>query len=198
MEAGYRVAAGPFEVDLASFFSHYTDVRTSEPGVPEIEFRADGPVVHVPVQFANLLRADATGVEVSAHWDVTTAWQLRGGVTTFHLAPHPDPASRDDVMAVYDGDAPQLQWLVRSLLRIGRTECDLLVTHAGRLTNLAVPAYTRVDVRMERPLWGGMSAAIVGENLSNRLHLEYAPSDTLQMATEVPRSVSVQLRWKSR
>jgi iron complex outermembrane receptor protein len=197
-DAGYRLAAGPFEIDVASFFSRYSDVRTSEPGTPRIEARAEGPVVHVPVQFANLLRARATGVELSAQWDVTSAWQIRGGFTTFHLAPHPDPASRDEAMAVYDGDAPRLQWLVRSLLRIGATECDLLVAHAGALTNLAVPAYTRVDLRVERPLGRGVSAAIVGRNLSDRAHLEYAPSGILQIATEVPRSLSFQLRWRTR
>ena len=74
-----------------------------------------------------------------------------------------------------------------------RTEVDATLFHIGTLTNLAVPAYTRADARVEVTLTKRLSAVAAGTNLFRSTHAEY--TSNVLVATRVPRSVNVQLVW---
>jgi iron complex outermembrane receptor protein len=198
-EAGYRVGAGPVQIDVAGFVAQYDGLRTTEPQTPQLAIEGGTPVLLVPVQFGNLLSANTTGVETSARWQATTAWRLEGNYSFLRLTPHPDPASRDPTAATFDGDAPQHQWQVRSLFTLGgRADLDLAVMHVGELVDLGVPAYTRVDARIEWRLGGDLSAILAGQNLTDRSHAEFTSPPVQALATEMPRSVSIGLAWRHR
>jgi hypothetical protein len=133
-------------------------------------------------------------VEISAHVSPVPSWRTDASYSTFHLTPHPSASSRDPNAAAFDGNAPAHQWQVHSRLGLGaRTEVDATLFHVGTLTNLAVPAYTRADARVEVIVTRRLSAVAAGANLFRSTHAEYASN--VLVATRVPRSVSVQLVW---
>ena len=77
---------------------------------------------------------------------------------------------------------------------MGRRILDRTVFHAGPLTGIAVPAYTRADLRIEVLLSGHLSLSAVGKNLFAAAHAEYESAQVV--ATRIPRSANLQLVWK--
>ena len=148
------------------------------------------------VQFGNLLQADTRGLEVASHWSPIAAWQLDASYTFFRLFPHPG-TSVDPASAAYDGNAPRHQWQLHSGFPIGRRGMlDAIVLHVGMLEQTQVAAYTRADVRGEWRVTESLSAIVVGQNLLDAAHREFSGRITFLTATQIPRSVSVRLRWK--
>jgi len=196
---GYRFSTAALQFDVAAFFSRYDDLRTSEPGVPQIAFGSTGPVVVVPVQFQNFMRADTSGVEVSGRWQATSSWRVDGGVTTFHVASRTNPVSADPTSSGFDANAPAAQWQLHSQGTVGRKfDIDLFLLHVQALAQLGVPAYTRADARLGWPLTRTLTLAVSGQNLFDRSHLEFGTGPVQLVATEVPRSASVALTWRLR
>jgi hypothetical protein len=74
-------------------------------------------------------------------------------------------------------------------------QLDALLFHAGALRGLGVPAYTRADMRAEVGLTRQLSASLVGQNLLDPRHAEYAGEGAIVRATQIPRSLIVQLLW---
>ena len=160
-EAGYRAEIGTVaSVDVTVFRASYHNLKTSEPLAPRIELTPAPRHLFIPVQFANLLAATTSGVEIAAHWTPVVALRLDGGFSTFRLTPHLSPASRDATAASFDGKAPRAQWYARSATAISpRVRLDATLFHAGALPKLGVPGYTRLDAQLEmsvtRPDVGG-------------------------------------------
>jgi iron complex outermembrane receptor protein len=196
IEAGYRLQIGALaSVDLTTFRGRYAGLPTHEP-LPPVFVGAPGPPhLFAGARVENRLQADTAGVEIAARLTPTPAWRLDGSYSTFRLTPRLDAGSQDAAAGVYDGDAPARQWQAHSGLDLGpRTQLDATVFHVGPLTNLAVPAYTRADVRVEVVLTGHFTVSVVGKNLFAATHGEYASS--LVVATRVPRSANIQLVWR--
>jgi iron complex outermembrane receptor protein len=199
-EAGYRVEIGSAaSVDVTAFRGSYDKLKTSEPLAPRMELVPGPAHLFIPVQFGNLLQATTSGVEISARVAPFSWWRLEGGYSTFRLTPHVLPTSRDTVAASFDGNAPRAQWQLRSGFAIGpRVQLDALVFHTGALATMGVAAYTRADARLEVPLTRGVSVSVVGQNLVDPAHAEYAGKGAIVTPTLVPRSARVQLTWQYR
>jgi outer membrane receptor protein involved in Fe transport len=113
-EIGYRLSLGSAATfDAAAFTARYDGLRTSEPLTPQFE-TTPSPHIVTPMQFANLLDATTSGVEIVAQWQPVRVWRLEGSYTAFHLTPRVDPASLDLAAASADGRTPTQQWRVRS------------------------------------------------------------------------------------
>jgi len=195
-EVGYRLALGSAaSFDVAAFSAHYDGLRTNEPLPPAFELT---PVPHIlaAVEFQNLLRADASGVEVATQWQAMPGWRLEGNYSAFHLTPHLDPSSHDTSATNTDGRAPSQQWRLRSAWTLGHgVTADASIWGVGAMHIAPVPAYTRTDMRLEWPLASGLSLDAVGQNLFGHEHLEFNSADTSVQSTLVARSVSVRVRW---
>jgi iron complex outermembrane recepter protein len=197
-EAGYRLELGALaSVDVTAFVATYDKLKTSEPLAPRMEPAPGPPHLFIPVQFGNLLEATTRGIEITARWNPASWWRLEGGYSTFHLTPHLSPASRDVAAASFDGNAPAAQWQARSTFFLPhRVEVNAMVFHAGKLARLDVAAYTRADARLEVPLTPRLSVALVGQNLFDDLHAEYAGAGAIVTPTLIPRNASVSLVWR--
>jgi iron complex outermembrane receptor protein len=196
-EGGYRLEIGAAaSVDVTTFVTSYDNLKTGEPLTPRMETEPGPPLLFIPIQFGNLLEATTRGVEIAGRWTPVHWWRLEGGYSTFHLTPHLSPESGDSVSASYDGDAPGVQWQARSAVSVtSRLQLDALLFHAGALRGLEVPAYTRADVRAEVHLTRQVSAVFVAQNMFDPRHVEFASIGGFVAATQIPRSVKVQLRW---
>jgi len=197
-ETGYRLEIGPVaSVDVTAFVASYDNLKTSEALAPRMEFTPGPAHLFIPVQFGNQLQATAYGVEIAARWTPASWWRLEGGYSTFHLTPHLAPASRDTTAASFDGNAPGAQWQARSAFSLApRVELDAMLFHAGALKQLGIEAYTRADVRMEVALTRQLSASVVGQNLFDPRHAEYAGNGAIVTPTQIPRSAHAQLRFR--
>ena len=144
----------------------------------------------------NLQTARASGVEFNARWTPLPRWEMETSYSGLRLTVAPDPASLDALAATVDGDAPQHQWHARTsiALRPG-VGVGASIWHVGRLHRLAVAAYTCVDAHAALRLHRRMNAVLVGQNLSNGNHVEFA-SQAIYLTSRLPRSARLDLRWE--
>jgi iron complex outermembrane recepter protein len=196
VEAGYRVdLRGSASVDVTAFRGRYTGLPTFEPLAPAFETTPAPPHLFIGARQENRLRADTAGIEIAAHVMPMPIWRVDGSYSTFHLTPHPDAGSADAAAAIFDGNAPARQWLVRSSVTLSpRIDLGGTLFHSSSLPNLAVPGYTRADARLTVTLTAQLSAIVVGTNLLASDHAEFM--STIVAATRVPRSVNLQLVWR--
>ena len=198
VEAGYRVdIASVATVGVTGFHGRYKNLSTFEPQDPVLTMSPEGPYLAVLAPAGNLLAANTRGLEIDAHWTPVPRWRLDASYTAFRFTPRLDPTSRDTGAAQYDANASGAQWQVHSGLTLGqRTELDLTVIRVGRLTRLAVPAYTRLDARVSVPLGRRLTASLIGQNLLDDLHVEFGDVKPTITQTMVRRSARVQLAWR--
>ncbi len=197
IESGYRAEVGDFTLDVAAFSSRYGRLKTTEPQEPYLFMTSAGPIVVAPRTFANLMHADARGIELSGDWRPVPFWRLDGGYTAFHLAPHLDAGSQDPGTAAYAGGAPLHQWQARSWIALpARMQVDALVLHVGAISGVTTPAYTRADLRVEFAATRQLSLVAVGQNLIDPSHVEFSAVGAQVIATRQPRAGRVQLLWK--
>ena len=197
LESGYRAEVGDFTLDVAAFSSKYNTLKTTEPLEPYLSMTSAGPIVVAPRTFANLMHADARGIELSGDWRPVPFWRLDGGYTAFHLTPHLDADSQDPGTAAYAGGAPVQQWRARSWIALpARMQVDALLLHVGAISGATIPAYTRADLRVEFAATPQLSLVAVGQNLIGSSHVEFSGVGAQVIATRQPRAGRVQLVWK--
>jgi iron complex outermembrane receptor protein len=197
VEGGYRVQIGPTAaVDVTVFRGSYDRLLTVEPIAPAFKLSPE-PHVLVPIQYANLLSAKTSGVEIAAHWMPVSWWHLDGSYSGFHVTSHADATSQDPGAATFDANAPQHQWqLHTSFWPMPRTQFDASLYHVGALRQLGGQAYTRADARVEFRISDRLSAIATGHNLFDPAHAEYPVPGAPMITTAVPRSGTVGLSWK--
>jgi iron complex outermembrane recepter protein len=198
-EAGYRLEIGTdASIDVTGFVGRYDHLRTQEVAAPIVQF-VPSPEILVTTQFGNQLAATTRGLEVAGHWAPVPFWRLDGSYTAFHLTPQLAATSQDPASAQADGSTPRTQWQVRStLLPRARATLNIAIFHVGPLEQLKVAAYTRTDISAEWRFNNRLSAMAIGQNLFDSAHAEFATASSLLLATEVPRSASLRLRWTFR
>ena len=197
VETGYRAQFGDFTLDAAAFTSTYARLRTTEPQQPYVSMTPAGPAAVKPLMFGNRMHADARGLELSADWQPVPFWRLEAGYAALDLTPHLDADSRDPGTAAYDGSAPRQQWQARSWIALPTNiQVDVLILHAGAISGIKVPAYTRADLRVEFAATRQLSLVAVGQNLLDASHVEFAGVGVQVLATRQPRAGRVQLGWR--
>jgi iron complex outermembrane receptor protein len=197
-EAGYRIDVGSSaSVDVSVFRGQYRGLATAEPQTPVFETTPGPPHLFIGHRLDNMLDAETRGVEVEAHWAPIDAWRLDAAYSGFHVTPRPQASSQDPAAASLDGNAPTHQWQLHSSVWISpRLELDGGVFRVGRLRELEVPAYTRVDARAEVKIARPLALVAIGQNLINRAHAEFNDGNTGVTATRIPRSATLKLEWR--
>lgn len=195
-EAGYRLEIGTAaSIDITGFGGRYDHLETQEPLSTVIQF-VPSPQVLVTTQFGNQLKATTRGLEVAGRWTPIPAWRLDGSYTALQVTPQLAAASGDPAAANEDGSAPRMQWQLRSTFSPGsRATLDAAIFHVGPLEQLQVDAYTRADISAEWRFTSRVSAMAIGQNVFNAAHAEFTSAGSLLLATQVPRSASLRLRW---
>jgi iron complex outermembrane recepter protein len=198
LEAGYRLdVAAAATISVSGFYGRYQHLATTEPSNPVVMFDANGPYVSVEGRFASLLAANSAGLELDARWTPKPWWRLDASYTAFRFTPRPHPSSQDMSARSYDGDASRSQWQVHSGLTLRqRAEVDVALYRVGALRQLGVPAYTRADARVDVPLTPRLTASLIGQNLLDSVHAEFAESQPTLIHTMLRRSARVQIAWR--
>jgi iron complex outermembrane receptor protein len=197
LEGGHRIRLGTTTaIETTVFSGSYDDMQTSEPLQPSVELTPAPAHVLAGVVLQNLNTARVSGIELNTRWNPLPSWELETSYSRLFLKATPDPASLDALASLVDGSAPKHQWQARTAVSLRRgVEVGASIWRVGKLANLAVPAYTRVDARAEFRLNSRLTAAAIGQNLSNRQHFEFA-SPAIFLTSRVPRSARLDLRWE--
>jgi outer membrane receptor protein involved in Fe transport len=195
-EAGYRLEIGSTaSVDVTGFMGRYEHLRASEPSAPVVQL-LPSPHISVTSQLGSQLSARTRGLEVAGQWAPVPAWRLDGSFTAFRVTPHRWGTRRDLDADVEDGNAPRAQWHIRSAWSAGtRATVDVALFHAGPIEQIHVGAYTRTDTSVEWRFTNRLSVMAIGQNLFDARHEEFATAASLLLATGIPRSVNLRLRW---
>jgi iron complex outermembrane receptor protein len=198
-EAGYRLEIGTAaSIDITGFAGRYEHLQTEELTAPIVQF-VPSPQIQATSQFGNQLAATTRGLEIAGYWTPVPVWRLDGSYTAFHVTPQLAAASTDPIAAQTDASAPRTQWQLRSALSpFPRATFNVAIYHVGPLEQMHVDAYTRADISAEWRFTSRLSAMAIGQNLLTPAHAEFATSGSLLLATQVPRSVNLRLRWTFR
>jgi outer membrane receptor protein involved in Fe transport len=153
----------------------------------------------IPVTSFSGRDAIARGGEITVHYDLTRGWRLLGSysaaIQKSHLRPGSDPATTLDE----DNSYPKHMAQFRSSWDLGRRwMLDAEVFKTGALQQagrVVLPAFTRVDFRVERKLGERSGIYVNGQNLLRPSQQEFFGS-TLYPAGRIGRSIAVGLRWE--
>jgi outer membrane receptor protein involved in Fe transport len=198
-EAGYRLEIGSAaSVDVTGFVGSYDHLATTETSAPVVQF-VPSPRILVASQVGNQLGAATRGLEIAGQWTLAPTWRLEASYTAFHVTPHLAAASQDLTAATTDATAPRAQWRLASVFSpAARATVNVAIFHVGALEELQVAAYTRADINGEWRFNSRLSLMAIGQNLLDKAHAELAGTGSLLMATQVPRSASLRMRWAFR
>ncbi|HXZ12721.1 MAG TPA: TonB-dependent receptor [Candidatus Sulfotelmatobacter sp.] len=204
-EFGYRTTfSDRFSLDLAAYFNDYDGLQTTEPGTPFPE--ASPPPAHIvqPFMYENLMYGETHGLEIAANWKAANRWTISPGYAFEQLHMHTDPTSQDTQTAIFiEGAAPRQSAQLRSHLAlpagiawdasayfVGR------LIHQGPLSNVAIPAYTRVDTGLTWKIREGFSFSVFGQNLAKDHHFEFEDINGALQNGQIKRSAYAQFRWQ--
>ena len=197
-ELGYRsyIKSRGF-VSIAGFYNRYDNLLSVEnrPAAPE----PSPPPLHLvlPLYLRNGIDAQSSGFEIASLWDVRRWWRLSGSYSFMHLDAKRQPTSNDaSTVGQLEGDSPRHKVVLRLLFNLPRQlDLDLTYRYVSALPgrDQLVPAYSTGDVRMARRLSREFELSVVGQNLFQPHHAEYAGDPGGLVG--IRRSVYLKLMW---
>lgn len=192
-EAGYRVQPDPrLSFDTAVFYNDYQDLRTLEFVKP-----SQVPPAYVAAQTAaNRMHGETYGVELASAWQPYEWWHFRASYTFLQVQLHRESASTFRGNEDIEGQSPQHQFSVRSGVDLFQNwGLDAGLRYVDALSTLHVPSYFSLDARLSwRPI-KNFEAAVVGQNLLDDHHPEFAPTTIRSLRVEAERTVFGKLTW---
>ena len=199
-EAGYRVEIGTAaSIDVTGFVGRYDHLRTQEPSAPVVQF-----VPSPRILGCDAVRQPAGGDDQGAR----SRGPLGAGLG---LAPRRQLHDLPSHAAPGRGKPGSVGRVRRTAARPSAMAAALGAVPGQLARPSASPS--SMSVRSSSSRWpptraptsarnggstSGLSAMVIGQNLFDAAHAEFGGAGTLLLATQVPRSVSLQLRWTSR
>lgn len=192
-EAGYRVRPTErVQADLAVFHNQHYDLMTVEPGTP---FMEAGRLI-MPQNFRNLARATTHGLELSTSWKPDDQWQIKMGYSWLKMHIQLEPGSKDTSVMPGEGESPQHQFQFHVFHSpLANVDLGASLYHVDCLPAMALPAYTRLDLRGAWRPRKDLELSLTGRNLLDRRHPEFINAGGPR-STEVPRSVFAAATWR--
>ena len=183
--------------DLATFYNHYTNRHTNEPGTPFFEDSPAPRHLVVPDYTASNISGETHGLELLARARPTHIWELSASYTLFEIHLHQSAASLDfDTAPESEGSSPTQEFQIHSLLNLPhKLEFDSAVFHVGRLVGPGIKAYTRLDLRLGWRPTPAFELSGGGRNLLQAQHYEFGSGELVQ-AEPVGRSAYLKANWR--
>jgi iron complex outermembrane receptor protein len=190
-ELGYRVqATSNLSLDLATFYNHYSNLRTAEPGTPFVEGSPAPTDIVIPFVAGNKMSGGTYGLELFADWKVIPKWRLTGSYSYLQMDIHKNLDSQDPTPDNPNGSSPRHQWYLRSSVDLPKHfDLDTTLRFVDHLPSLNLPSYYSLDAHLGwRPV-RNLELSIGGRNLLDNRHLEFLPDFVNTSPTVVKRSI---------
>ncbi|MFQ5478634.1 MAG: TonB-dependent receptor plug domain-containing protein [Candidatus Binatia bacterium] len=198
-ELGYRMqASSEFFVDIAAFYNDYDDLRSLAQRPSDPPFPEDTHLV-LPFFAGNFIHGETYGVEVSTDLRLSDNWRLNAGYSYIDInLTREAEAATDTISEGAEGASPHHQFVARSFFDLGRNlEVDGTLRYVDNLPSEGVSSYLALDARLGWRPSESLELSLVGQNLFDGSHTEFAPSAFVSSeATETQRSVYGKITWR--
>lgn len=181
-ELGYRAQpTASLSYSITAFHHDYDRLRSLEP--------ASGAGSSLVI--ANGMRGHTNGVEAWGSYQVTPDWRLSAGYTHLWKRLSFEDDSGDTNLAAAGND-PTRQFFLRTAHNLPHgVELDFFLRAISRLPDPRIPGYVAVDGRIGWTIVRGVDFSLIGNNLLNRRHREFASTT----GGELGRSIQARVRW---
>ena len=195
-ELGYRFRAVPsLYVTASAFFNRLDNILSTELLTSFVE-TTPSPRLILPVSFANGLRGDTHGLEVSADFRPISWWRNTANYSWLRVD-LTRKAGSVDVSQERRGEglSPQHQVQVVSSVDLPhRLSLEWFLRYSSALPAGPVPAYATSSVRASWLPRAHLEVAIVGQNLHQNRHLEWPTGANVNVL--IQRSALVTATWR--
>lgn len=198
-EAGYRYLIGKqLYFDVAAFYNHYSDLF-SEGLAGSVFLENDPPPPHLllPAQFGNDLFGTTRGIEFAPEWRPKKFWRLRASYSylEMELALKPNHGVDVDTADSTDGSSPRNEVSAQSGFDFGKAfNLDLTYRFVSALPAMTIPSYSTADVRFAWQARSDLQLSLVGRNLFQPHHFEFASDPGPNVA--IKRSAYAEITWQ--
>ncbi len=199
-ELGYRQLIIPsFSIDVATFYNHYKNLESLEPGAP---YSAYDPVTGsqiytvYPYLNDNGLEGNTKGFEIAPSWKPASWWKVQGSWSYLDMGLRTIPGSLDTTtVATEDNASPRHQFGLQSYLDLkGHLEFSQIFRYVSILGAGNVPGYETADLRLAWKPVPHLELAVTGQNLMQPHHPEYA-GDPLGLVG-IKRNIIAAITWR--
>jgi iron complex outermembrane recepter protein len=167
-EAGWRIQLqSNLSMTVSSFYNQYDYLRSVEPGPPPIG---------IPVTFSNGVKGHSYGAEISANWQITQWWHMRGGYTFVEKNLKVKEGSADMNEASAESNDPCHQVMTQSLFNWNRWNAGFVFRWIDALPDPFIPAYSALDMKVGWMATKHIELSVVGQNVLDERHLEFIPN----------------------
>jgi len=196
-ELGYRTHfSDGIQLDIATFFNDYDDLRTFEEGQV---FFLQNPFRYVlPFGFDNNMKGHAYGLDLSANWHINAKWRMNAGYSYAKTNLYLKNASTDrfSLSLPIFANSPQQMLSLRSSWDIqSNWKIDLWMRYVDSLESTNVNAYVNMDARLAWQASRTVELSVVGQNLLENQQLQFFTDTATKLYnSEVERSVYVRIK----
>ncbi len=194
-ELGYRIRPHRrVSLDLAGFYNVYDDLRSLEP----LGIRSSPAPTHIGFVARNQLNGETYGGEAVVTWRMLDWWRWRGSYSLLETRIHTPSSSGDTVdEAILEGSSPQHQVGLHGSLDLpGHVDFDTGVRYVSGLPAFGIGSYVVMDLRLAWRPRPNLELSLVGQNLLDNQHPEFAPTTIQTQLTEVQHSVYAKVTWR--
>ncbi len=197
-EVGYRaVPHEEISFDLATFANWYDDLRTIELQWPRLRLSSLPVHLELPFHSDNNAEARTLGVEASFDWHYKPWGRLRGAYSYLDIDLRLHPETIDIITAASERDTPRHQaWLWSSFSPAKSVDLDLIMRYVDELPSIDIDDYWTLDLRAAWRPRENLEIALVGQNLLDSQHQEFAPTFVSIVPSELQRGVYAEVSWE--
>jgi iron complex outermembrane receptor protein len=192
-EAGYRfIPSDRFKFEVAAYYNEYDKIETHDTLSPE--FGMSG--VTIPVVDGNNAEGDTYGIELSAEWQVMDKWRIQPSYTWSKCDLNYTGNSTD--FEIKAGSSPEHQFALHSYMSLPLdTEFDLHWYYVDGESDIDVPSYHRMNVRLGWQPNKHLEFSVVGRNLLDSEHIEAKlEQDGGIISSQIERSIYAQVNLR--
>lgn len=180
-ELGYRIKpTDTLSFDLAGYFNDYSNLRSVE------------PLPSGKIQIENKLEGQTFGGSIAAKWRILDWWELDGSVWGISEDIHKSAGGHDLNNAQAEANDPACSFIIHSQMDLPwKMHFDSYLRYVDDLPHPHTDSYLTADFRIAWSASRNCELAIVGRNLIDAVHPEFATTPT----REVERSVYATVKW---
>jgi iron complex outermembrane receptor protein len=193
---GYRfVPEERLSLDLALFYNDYDELRTGTLATPYLDGTTSSLIL--PFYVTNDMQGETYGTELAMELRPFRWWRLKAAYTYLRMSLHPGDTGDDPASMAAEGEVPRHQVSLLSYMDLpGNWGLDLWGRYVDELPTQEISDYFTLDARLSWRPMERLELALVGQNLIEETHQEYAPDYVEFTPAEIERSVYFKVTWQ--
>lgn len=198
-EVGYRTQ--PLEsvsLDIATFYNNYDKLALLEAGgAPSAKIQDGIPYIEVPTIVTNGNNGKVYGGEVALDVRVSNWWRLVGSYSRFNISVDADSSANDFGIENQESQSSRNQVSLRSQMNLPhQVELDATVRYVSAVQAFDIPDYYAVDAHIGWHVTQDLELSLVGRNLLDNSHIEYASSQVNSVRTNIDRALFARVTYR--